>query len=190
MSTATVTRKFGRGVVNLPASESQLRLLRELTTEIAVYNRQYALDAWLTLRTLQAEHKLTLAVAKHEIATLFDAKASLRKVATEPGTSAVLRPAVPEGRYAVDTDEGHLGFYRVSISETGRITVFVYASDEQHPLPWKAALGVLRKVEAYGIEAAGVRFGVESQRCYRCGKRLTQTHTRAAGIGEKCAAKG
>jgi hypothetical protein len=30
---------------------------------------------------------------------------------------------------------------------------------------------------------------VESETCYKCGKRLTREHTRAVGIGDDCAAK-
>lgn len=187
MSTATTTRNFARGIANTPATAPQVTLLQALVTEIAAYDRPAAMESWELYRTLQAAGTLTLARAKHEITTLIAAKAVLRRNAAPLAAPVEERPQVPEGRYAVDTDESHLGFYRVSVSETGHYTVYVYASDAQHALPWKTAQSVLCKIEAFGAEAAGARFGVESKTCYKCGRKLTREHTRAAGIGDDCA---
>jgi hypothetical protein len=97
------------------------------------------------------------------------------------------RPQVPAGRYAVDTEEGKLAFYRVAVDENGRYSVFVFASDQQHLIKgWKSQLTILRKIEKDGIESAGNRFADERGECRDCGRGLTDQESRAARRGPVC----
>lgn len=99
-------------------------------------------------------------------------------------------PDVPEGRYAVNNDDGALAFYRVQRPTEGRWAgytfVKVLASDTEHNLPLSAAKGVLAKIAA-DPKAASVRYGQELGCCGVCGRTLTDAASRAAGIGPICA---
>lgn len=126
------------------------------------------------LRSQQARHEAELA--------------QLEAGAVPFQRTAEPRPNVPAGRYAVENEQGVLTFYRVAVNDRGRYEVFAYASDRQHKVPgWKAAMSILRKIEAAGCEAAGMRFAQESERCRDCGRRLTDDESRARGRGEICA---
>jgi hypothetical protein len=107
-----------------------------------------------------------------------------------PAGSDVEIPDVPAGYYAVDTDEGHLAFYRVWRPEDGakKYAVYVLASDEEHRLLRPTALAVLRKIAVDPYEAL-TRYGREIGKCGACGRRLTDEQSRAAGIGPICAEK-
>lgn len=101
-------------------------------------------------------------------------------------------PDVPAGRYAVETEEGHLAFYRVDRPTegawAGRTFVKVQASDELHPVRGGAAASVLRKI-AVDPAAASLRYGREIGSCGVCGRTLTDEDSRARGIGPICAEK-
>lgn len=102
-------------------------------------------------------------------------------------------PNVFAGRYAVDTADGHLAFYKVSVpNETsyyhGRVFVDVMASDESYPVRGLAARTVLEKIAVDPIEAAK-NYGQEIGSCGKCGKTLTDELSRAFGIGPKCRIK-
>jgi hypothetical protein len=195
MSTSTMTRNFQR---NAPTASrqytpGQMKFLTDLVTQIAGYDVERGRTLWVELRVEQESGQLTFARASECIDALKNERGELRLAqqvdpAEDCGAPRPARPQVPEGRYAIDNAEGKTAFYRVA-EKDGLLTVFVYASDAQHKLPWKTALPVLHKIEAYGLHEASVRFGVESETCYKCGKRLTREHTRAAGIGDDCAAK-
>jgi hypothetical protein len=106
----------------------------------------------------------------------------------------VSTPDVPAGRYAVETDEGHLAFYRVDRPTEGKWAgytfVKVYASDELHRLPSRAAAdGVLRKIAEVGPETAMKRYGQEIGSCGHCGRTLTDETSRELGIGPVCREK-
>lgn len=99
---------------------------------------------------------------------------------------------VPAGRYAVDTEAGHLAFYRVDRPTEGRWAgytfVKVQASDELHPVRGAAAKAVLAKI-AVDPQGAMLRYGQEIGACGAagCGRTLTNETSRKRGIGPKCA---
>lgn len=198
MSTPTMSRNFPRNTTGQaraphPHTPGQLKFLVDLVTQIGAYDKERGQALWAEMREIQQSGQLTFTVASQRIDQLKAERSELRQAAhidprEDRGAPAPKRPEVPASRYAIDNEQGETAFYRVA-EKDGFITVFVYASDAQHKLPWKTALPVLRKIEAYGLQAAEVRFGVESETCYKCGKRLTRPHTRAAGIGDDCAAK-
>jgi hypothetical protein len=175
-----------------PATPRQIDFLVDLVKQIGAYDAECGHELWMDMRARQAAG-LVFAEAAAQIDDFKAFRNELRQTqlsdpAEDRGTPRPARPQVPAGRYAIDNAEGKTAFYRVA-EKDGLLTVFVYASDAQHKLPWKTALPVLRKIEKYGLHEASVRFGVESETCYKCGKRLTREHTRAVGIGDDCAAK-
>lgn len=100
-------------------------------------------------------------------------------------------PNVPEGRYAVDNEEGILRFYTVERPTVGRWAgytfVSVWASDEKHPIKGMAAKRtILEKIVHDGIQQAAERFGREIGRCAICGRTLTDPHSIEIGIGPVC----
>jgi hypothetical protein len=99
-------------------------------------------------------------------------------------------PEVPAGRYAVETEEGHLAFYRVDRPTEGRwagyVFVKVQASDDYHPIKGAAQRdAILRKI-AVDAPGAARRYGLELGSCGICGRTLTDETSRAHGIGPVC----
>jgi uncharacterized protein DUF6011 len=95
---------------------------------------------------------------------------------------------VPDGYYAVTTDEGHLAFYRVSTwKKSGDRKVQVQASDELHPVKGHKAIdAILAKIRTITYQVAGKRYADEIGNCYRCGRTLTDEESRRNGIGPVC----
>lgn len=107
---------------------------------------------------------------------------------------ADLPPVVPDGRYAVDSDEGHTSFYRVTAGRKPGI-VFVdllvgggaNGGFTAHAVPPKNRRAILAKIVADDPEQAARRFGRETGVCCRCARGLTHEASRAEGIGPECA---
>lgn len=99
-------------------------------------------------------------------------------------------PEIPAGRYAVDNNEGELRFYIVDRPTEGRwagyIFVSVLASDEKHPIKGAAKEVILKRI-AEDPAGAMNRFGLEIGACGRCGRTLTNVHSRMRGLGPVCA---
>lgn len=166
MSTTTTTR---------PATEKQQALIAKLLTEKDTAGTTY--EGWIPDWT-----RATSAAASSVITFLL----------TLPGKASDELVEVPAGRYAVDTEEGHLAFYRVDRPTegawAGRTFVKVQASDELHPVRGGAAASVLHKI-AVDPAAASLRYGREIGSCGVCGRTLTDEDSRARGIGPICAEK-
>lgn len=94
---------------------------------------------------------------------------------------------VPNGYYAVNTDDGELAFYRVSTFQSGDRKVQVQASDVLHNMRGrKAADGVLAKIRKVTAPVAGKLYADRIGNCWRCGRTLTDAESRARGIGPVC----
>lgn len=187
-TTATRTAPKTYGYKGNPATntraDGQIAFANKLLAEVNEVNHEYALQVWAEFKATWATDTCTFALVSDRINGLLDAKKNAARSATE-----VNRPTVPSGRYAIDGTKADAStrYFRV-VNENGHYTVFAYASDNQHPVRnYAAMMTVLREIEAAGIEAAAVRFGQESHRCYVCGRRLTRDHAKAAGIGDDCA---
>lgn len=119
------------------------------------------------------------------------AECVVRPAPQAPQAPAAPLPDVPAGHYAVETEEGHLAFYRVDRPTegrwAGRTFVAVQASDEYHPVRGNAAAPVLAKIAADPV-AAMLRYGVEIGRCGHCHRTLTDETSRSLGIGPVCRA--
>lgn len=87
---------------------------------------------------------------------------------------------LPEGRYAVNTDEGHLAFYNVT--ERG---VFLQLSDSLNAMPEVVEQAIIAKILVDPAEAART-YGRELEICAVCGRTLTNDVSRAYGIGPVC----
>ena len=98
---------------------------------------------------------------------------------------------VPDGYYAVDTNAGHLGFYRVTTwKDSGRRKVQVQAGPNWHLMRGaSSADGVLAKVRLDTPPIAGKRYADELDHCYRCNLALTNEESRAVGMGRTCRSK-
>jgi hypothetical protein len=97
---------------------------------------------------------------------------------------------VPDGYYAVMTNDDVLAFYRVSTWKSGDRRVQVQASDALHLVRGhKSTDAILAKVRLATPIAAGKRYATELGNCYRCGRTLTDDESRARGIGPVCVNK-
>lgn len=94
-------------------------------------------------------------------------------------------PQVPAGYYAVPGEDGALKFYRVKITDRGRVYLDVQASDDLHRIPFGAYRAILGKI-AQNPAAAGKAYADNLGRCYVCGRTLTDDESRSLGIGPKC----
>jgi hypothetical protein len=111
-----------------------------------------------------------------------------RETSADP-TSAV----VPEGYYAVPSVTGNndLDFFMIQRPTDGKWSGYTFLKrvvGGHADLPVrKADVGrVLRRIEDYGVKAAGMLYATEIGRCYRCNRHLTDDASRAAGMGPHC----
>lgn len=102
---------------------------------------------------------------------------------------------VPEGRYAVATNEGAvntLAFYKVDRPTEGRWAGYVFVklmrSDEEQKLSRAAGAAVLAKIAAVGAKEASAAYGREIGKCGVCSHSLTNDESREIGIGPDCRA--
>lgn len=171
-------------------TEGQLKFLRDLIIQIGKYNRPRGLELWKQFGETDDAGLLTFTNASVQIDLLKIERGELRElaVAAKVVEPAAPRPQVIDGFYAVNTDAGHLAFYRVEVSKKGFYTVSLQTSDELTSLPWSTAKSVLAKIEQDPKEAA-IRYGKELGVCGVCNRTLTNEESRARGIGPICADK-
>lgn len=109
---------------------------------------------------------------------------------SSPAATVTSLPDVPEGRYAVDGEDGSLKFYTVDRPTEGKWAgytfVSVWASDEKFPIRGLEAKRTILTKIAVDPPAAMKRFGTEIGKCGRCGRTLTDELSRQRGIGPDC----
>lgn len=166
------------------ATEKQQDYAKALLAKLA--DRDIADRAQARYDALVEAHQLTKAKAS-EIITWAQAQPQAQR---QQAQAPAQQHDVPAGRYAVDTEEGHLAFYRVDRPTEGKWAgytfVKVQASDELHRVRGQAAKAVLAKI-AVDPQAAMLRYGQEIGECGHCGRTLTDETSRARGIGPVCA---
>jgi hypothetical protein len=98
---------------------------------------------------------------------------------------------VPNGYYAVTTNDDVLAFYRVSTWEkSNNRKVQVQASDALHLVRGRVATdAILSKIRIATAPIAGKLYADHLGNCWRCGRTLTDADSRARGIGPVCAGK-
>jgi hypothetical protein len=107
-------------------------------------------------------------------------------------TTAAPVATVPEGRYALNTDEG-VKFYRVEHGKAGSrwdgyVFVSAQASEALHPIRNRQHRQAILDAIAVDPHAATVLYGIELGVCGRCGITLTSEY-RLTGIGPVCGSK-
>lgn len=163
----------------------QRELMRKLIAWIAEHDEQTAQDWREHLNTQWRNGRLDRAFASRTITALQESLGAVKRTAA---TAAAQLPEVPEGRYAVDNEDGATAFYLIT-ARNGRTSVSVYKAEQPIRLGRAQAATVLRKVEAAGVEAARNRFADETARCWRCGTQLTDAESRARRMGPICYGK-
>lgn len=169
------------------ASTKQVSFLKSLLDERKGQHRAEEIRA--EMNTMWSLRRFTKAEASKRITELM----GMAKTATPAPAAAAPSVDVPAGRYAVETEEGHLAFYKVDRPTEGRWAGYTFVklqvSDDEQRLPSRAAeQGVLRKI-AEDPQAAMLRYGREIGSCGHCGRTLTNEESREAGIGPVCRAK-
>jgi hypothetical protein len=186
---------------DLQASEKQINLCSTLVSILSRMNPSVADDADRWVQGQYRQGTFTMKLAHQTIDRL---RLRIREAEAAPadaGQGVTVRtpyapvdrfPEVHDGYYAVDTEDGHLAFYRVSTwRDSNNRKVQVFASDTLHRIQGNAARdAILAKIRDAGPQAAAERFGREIGRCGRCGRTLTDETSRARGIGPDCAGKG
>ena len=181
-----------------PLTANQSAYLRSLVERITNPAVQAAIKA--DLNTLLQNRLLTVPEASRQIDRI-KAVVAAQTVAQAapapveaPAPAPVARPALPPfpvvepGRYALEKD-GVVRFYNVTRSATGRTEIKRYMSDALVSIRMGEGVAALREIEKDPAGAAFL-FAAESERCFVCGRRLTDPESMALGIGPDCAAKG
>lgn len=100
---------------------------------------------------------------------------------------------IPEGRYAIDGDDGHTVFVKVDRPTEGKWAgytfVKVQVSDDYQRVSRAVQATLLAKIDAAGVVNALQRYGLELGSCGHCGRTLTDEVSRELGIGPRCRAK-
>lgn len=158
-------------------------------------------ENWLRKARVDAEARGDSVEANRLTEQLRNLKPILGTLATvkPTGTSGGFRvdpeleAKVPAGRYAVEDDEGLLGFYRVRKMTEGRWAGRTFldrqASQEHFPVRFAAERARVLKAIAQDVKAAAIRYGRELGVCSQCGRSLTNPDSIAAGIGPVCLAR-
>lgn len=116
--------------------------------------------------------------------------------APAPRVEAAPLPVVPEGKYAVPADAGHLSFYSVRTPTEGRWAGYTFldlligspGSWRQQRVAQDQRAAVMAKIAA-DPQAAAARYGHEFKTCGACDSPLSHERSRKAGYGQVCAAK-
>lgn len=178
------------------ASPAQVKFLADLITDLTTWTTDPRLDdetrsnARAVAETLAA-YPTSGGDPSKLITQGIGARLILRQAYGKPQsvpTAPEAFPAVPDGRYCIDTD-GDPAFYKV---KAGRSRVFIdrFASDNTYPVIRNAERSRVLLAIAADPKAAGVRFGQLIEKCCRCGRTLTDKVSRERGIGPECASKG
>jgi hypothetical protein len=101
---------------------------------------------------------------------------------------------VPEGYYALptepDTATQDLAFYHIQRPTQGNWTGWTFVKHcvgpEEHRLSQASGRAIIQRIKSYGPEESCRLYGMEIGRCGICGLRLTNTLSRALGIGPIC----
>jgi hypothetical protein len=182
------------------ASERSRNYLRDLMLDKAVHQGKSELEAaievdgWLGQSRSQAEVSFHIDRLKTEGYTGRKYRGKTEEAAPQPASDLPSIEEVPEGRYALPTEEGAtntIAFYRVDRPTegkwAGRIFAKRYSSDEEIGLGREGSERLVRKIAEFGAEASSALYGREKRRCGVCHRKLTNDESRARGIGPDCA---
>lgn len=177
---------------NRPATGPQLDLIAKLRDEKPLDD---AGIAWINDRL--ANGRFTKASASKTITRLLAIKTT-GQARRHPANDATIPAAdvVPEGRYAVPTEDGalnKLAFYKVDRPTEGKWAGYVFVklmlSDNEQRMSKAAGAAILAKIAQVGAANASAAYGREFKHCGVCGRGLTNDESRKVGIGPDCRAK-
>lgn len=161
-----------------PASDRQREFVRQLLTERQGIPAAEAIRA--ELNEAREARQLTFTFVSHVIDRLLHI--------------SVPSVDVPEGRYALPSDDGHYVFWKVDRPTQGTWAGYTFVNqligsvgDWTEQRTNKAvAKSVLARI-ADDVEEAARMFGIKAKACGYCASPLSNIQSRAAGYGETCA---
>lgn len=107
--------------------------------------------------------------------------------ATQPQDRPAM-PDVPDGYYATRTADGTVHFWRVS-HRNAYMVIQAQASDTLHPVrSYTRRVGIAKQILS-DISGARALYVEKLERCYVCGRTLTDAESRADGRGPVCRAR-
>lgn len=169
------------------ASKAQFDFIKSLVTERELEAHIASTVEYMRGRAVKGE------MTSREASGLIDVLLTQPKKVVAPTPSPApeaASPVVPDGRYALRTDDDGVDFFRVESPTTGRWVgrtfVSVQASDELYPLRNQGQRdGILARI-AEDVKGASALYGQELGQCGVCGRTLTDDVSRARGIGPVC----
>jgi hypothetical protein len=171
-------------------TDRQKSYVRKLLAERA------GLEAAEAVRSRLNEARVAGNLDRTMVSGAIDSLLAIRPTPAASPARQAAPPAVPEGRYAFTTDEGHTGFAKVDHGKEGTrwegytftsLLIGSPTSLREQRLDRATSAAILAKIAAAGIAESAARFGHEIGRCGRCMAPLTHHRSLAAGYGQKCA---
>jgi hypothetical protein len=102
-------------------------------------------------------------------------------------------PDVPEGHYCIPSMTGNndFDFFRVDRPKSGRIYVkrIIGGHPEYNVSGFKNVVKVLKAIEKFGIDKAGLLYGQKLRQCRYCNRELTKYASRILSAGRHCCDK-
>jgi hypothetical protein len=173
-------------------TEAQVNLFNKLCTELVRVNNQDA-DAYTAGFASTVDRAGASKAIEAAITAVKDAKRVANMPHSQAGAPVAPSTEVPAGRYAIENDEGTLGFFQVDRPTEGRWAGYTFvkyqASDETYPVRDKAKRERILSKIAQDVKSAMLTYGREIGACGHCGRTLTDEDSRNAGIGPVCAGK-
>jgi hypothetical protein len=95
---------------------------------------------------------------------------------------------LPDGRYAVENNDGELRFYRLwrGTRNPNFVKLYISHGPDDSEIPFRSALSIMDKIMEAGPLSAARRYGAEIGACSKCGRRLTNRISRLLKIGPVC----
>jgi hypothetical protein len=168
-------------------TDKQITLFNKLCTQIKGEPYTAGFAATVDRKGASAAINAALAIIKESKRVAAGESMPQAQVSAQPTTD------VPAGRYAIENDEGTLGFFQVDRPTEGRWAGYTFvkyqASDETYPVRDKAKRDRILSKIAQNVKEAMLTYGREIGACGHCGRTLTDEDSRNAGIGPVCAGK-
>lgn len=173
-----------------PATEKQVALITKLLDE-----KDWGKDGVLTSENSETAMNVCdrKTIGKREASDLIG---QLLKLDIEKKSAGQKQtwPTVPEGRYALQAEDGTVTFYKVDRPDQGRWAGYIFTKRivgspgdwAEFRVPLAPTMDAIEKMGA--MESARL-FGYKAKACGRCSSPLSTVQSRAAGYGEVCAEK-